>query len=134
MSRSLIQTANQSPQTVALNGIIAPGSVLRRYGCNCRLSGNAHEIIGEGYYKITGAVSVTPTAAGPVTVALYEDGVQIPGAIAYGSVSTAGNPVTLTLVTTVRMGCCCDTSSMITAVLLDGPGVVNNYSLRIDKD
>lgn len=134
MSKSLIQTANQSPQTVAANGIIAPGSVLRRYGCNCRLSGNALEISGEGYYKITGAVSVTPTAAGPVTVALFEDGVQIPGAIAYGAVSTAGNSVTLPLVTTIRQGCCCDGASSITCVLIEGAGTVRNYSLRIVKD
>jgi len=134
MSRSLIQTVNQSPQSVALNGIIAPGSVLRRYGCNCRLSGNAHEIIGEGYYKLTGSVTVEPEAIGEVTVVLFEDGVQIPGAIASGYASAANIPVTLPLVSTVRMGCCCDTSSMITAVLLAGPGSVTNYSLRIDKD
>lgn len=134
MSKSLIQTANPSPQTVALNGIISPGSVLRRYGCNCRLSGNAVEISGEGYYKISGTVSVAPTAAGPVTVALLEDGVQIPGAIAYGAVSTAGNSVTLPLETTVRQGCCCDGASAITCILLEGAGTVRNYSLRIVKD
>ena len=71
MSKSLIQTVNPSPQTVEVNGIISPGSVLRRYGCDCRLSGNAVEISGTGYYKITAAVSVAPTATGPVTVAAY---------------------------------------------------------------
>lgn len=133
MSCSLLQTANTSPQTVAVNGIINPGSVVRRYGNNARLNGNAQEISGEGYYELTGAVSVAPTAAGAVTVALYENGVQIPGAIAYGSVSTAGNTTTLPLVGTVRQGCCCDGADSITCLLLEGAGVVRNYSLRIKK-
>lgn len=133
MSRSLMQTANTSPQNVAVNGIINPGNVVRRFGCNIRLNGNAQEISGEGYYKLVGAVSVAPTAAGGVTVALYENGVQIPGGIAYGSVSTAGNTTTLPLVCTVRQGCCCDGADTITCVLLEGAGTVRNYSLQIDK-
>ena len=133
MSRSLIQTTNQTSQTVAENGIISLGSVLRRFGCNCRLSGNAIEVTGEGYYKIDANVSVAPTAAGPVTVALYNNGAQIPGAIAYSSVSTAGNSITLPIETTIRQGCCCDSADRITCVLVEGPGTVNNISVRIDK-
>ena len=134
MSKSLLQTANTSPQTVAVNGIINPGNVVRRYGCNARLNGNAQEISGEGYYKLTGSVSVAPTAAGPVSVALYQNGVLIPGTLTTGSVSTANNATALPLVGTVRLSCCCDSASQITCVLLSGAGSVLNYSLRIDKD
>lgn len=133
MGKSLIQTTNQSQQNVAVNSIISLGSVLRRYGCNLRLSGNGIEVTGEGYYKIDSNVSVSPTAAGPVTVALYNNGVQIPGAIAYGSVSTAGNPITLPLETTIRQACCCDSADNITCVLLEGAGVVDNISVRVEK-
>ena len=133
MGRSLIQTVNQSEQTVAANSIISLGSVLRRFGCNLRLSGNAIEINGEGYYKVDANVSVAPTAAGPVTVALYENGVQIPGAIAYGTAAAAGDSVTLPLETTIREGCCCDGADNLTCVLIEGAGVVQNISLRVDK-
>lgn len=133
MGKSLIQTTNQSQQNVAVNSIISLGSVLRRYGCNLRLSGNGIEVTGEGYYKIDSNVSVSPTAAGPVTVALYNNGVQIPGAIAYGSVSTAGNPITLPLETTIRQACCCDSADNITCVLFEGAGVVDNISVRVEK-
>lgn len=134
MGRSLIQVANQSQQNVAVNGIISLGSVQRRYGCNLRLSGNGIEVNGEGYYKATCDISVVPTAAGPVTVALFNNGVQIPGAIAYGSVSTAGNSITLPINTTVRQGCCCDSADNLTCVLLEGAGVVRNISFRVEKD
>ena len=134
MGRSLIQTANPSTQTIAVNSIIPLGSVQRRFGCNLRMSGNAIEVSGEGYYTIDADVSVAPTAAGPVTVALYNNGVQIPGAIAYGSVTTAGNPTTLCINCTIRQGCCCDSADNITCVLVAGAGTVNNISVRAVKE
>mgnify|MGYP006988839899 CR=1 FL=1 len=132
MSRSLIQTTNQTTQTVAANGIISLGSVLRRFGCNCRLSGNAIEIAGEGYYTIDANVSVTPTAAGAVTVAIYDNGVQIPGAIAF-TTGAAGVPEAIVIPTTVRQNCCCDGVDSITVVLIAGAGTVNNISVRVEK-
>ena len=134
MSKSLIQVANQSPQTVALNGIITLGSTQRRFGCNCRLSGNGIELDGAGYYTIDASVTVAPTAAGTVTVALYNNGAQIPGAIASASTGTAGNPVSVAINTTVRQGCCCDSADNLTLVLLAGPGTVNNVSMRVVKE
>lgn len=129
MSKSLIQTSNQSTQNVAVNSVIAPGTVTRRYGCNLRLSGNGIEVDGAGYYEFDVAVTVAPTAAGTVTVALYKDGVQIPGAIA-SSAATAGDPVTLPIVATIRQGCECDGASNVTLVLTAGPGEVPNVSIR----
>jgi len=134
MGKSLIQTTNQSQQTVADNSIISLGSVLRRYGCNCKLSGNAIEIVGEGYYDVDATVSVEPTQDGTVIVALYKNGSQVQGAIAYGSTSTATNPITLPIVTTIRQGCsCCDSADSLTLVLLEGAGTVTNVSVRVEK-
>ena len=134
MSRSLIQVANQSTQAVSLNSIIALGSTQRRFGCNCRLSGNGIEVDGVGYYTIDAGVTVEPTAAGTVTVALYNNGVQVPGAIASASTGTAGNPVSVAINTTVRQGCCCDSADNLTLVLLAGPGNVTNVSMRVVKE
>ena len=133
MSRSLIQTTNQSIQTVANNSIISLGSVLRRFGCNCKLSGNAIEVTGEGYYTIDANVVVAPTAVGTVTIALYKNGNQIAGATASGSVSTAGNPITLCINTTIRQPCCCDNADNLTCVLVSGAGTVSNISVRVEK-
>ena len=133
MSKSLIQVANQSSQTVAVNSIISLGSVQRRFGCNCRLSGNAIEVEGQGYYAVDASVTIAPTAAGTVTVALYCNGVQVPGAIASGATGTAGNPIALPIVATLRQGCCCDNADTLTLVLLAGPGTVQNVSMRVEK-
>ena len=134
MSKSLIQVANQSNQTVAENSIISLGSTQRRYGCNLRLSGNGIEVDGAGYYTVDASVSVAPTATGVVTVAIYDNGIQIPGAIAYESVSTAANPANLSISTTIRQGCNCDSADNLTCVLLTGAGVVQNISMRVVKE
>lgn len=131
MSRSLIQTANQSAQAAAAGGIIGLGSTQRRFGCNLRLSGNGIEAVGEGYYTIDANVSVTPTAAGAVTIAVFQDGVQIPGAIAF-TTGTAAAPEAVVIPTTIRLGCC-DSSSTITVVLVAGAGTVNNIAVRVIK-
>ena len=132
MSRSLIQTANSSEQNVAVNGTIGLGQVLRRYGCNCRLNGDAVEIEGACYYTVSATVTATPTDAGAVSAAVYKDGVAVTAA---NSMQTAaeGDTVTLPLETTVRLNCC-DGASAITLVLTSGAGVVDNVSLRVEKE
>ena len=133
MGKSLIQVVNTSSQAVAVGSVIPLGSAARRYGCNCRLNGNAVEVTGEGSYTIDAAVTVAPTAAGTVQVALYANGVQIPAAISSAAVSTAGSPVTLPIVATIRQGCCCDSADSLALVLVAGAGTVNNVSLRVEK-
>lgn len=133
MSRSLIQTANQSAQTVAVGSVISLGQALRRFGCNCRLNGNAIEVNGEGYYTIDVDVIATPTAAGNVSVGVYVNGVQVPSAIATSSVTTVGNSVTLPITTTIRQGCCCDNADAITVILLAGASTITNVSARVEK-
>lgn len=133
MSKSLIQTANQSPSPVAVGGTIPLGTVLRRFGCNCRLSGNAVEIEGAGYYTISGTVTLAPTAIGNVTVSVQCDNVPISGATVTGSVSTVGNSVTLPVETTVRLGCCCEGASQLSLVLTEGASTLESVSLRVEK-
>lgn len=131
MSKSLIQTVNPSTQAVAVDGIIPLGSVLRRYGCNCRLSGNAIELCGCGYYLVDAAFTVEPTAIGDVVVALYADGSQIPAAVGSGNAATAAAPVTVPITTTVRLRE--DGTTSLTFVLTNGAGNVTNASARVEK-
>lgn len=133
MSRSLIQTVNPSSQEVAVNGVATLGTVARRYGCNLRMSGNGIEVSGEGYYTVEASIVTTPTAAGNVTYAMYMDGVAVPGATSTGSVTTVGNTTTLSILATVRRGCCCENVSNITFVCTEGANTVNNISVRIEK-
>lgn len=133
MSKSLIQLYNESTQAVTENNVISFGSVLRRYGCNLRFSGGAVEVDGPGYYEADVIAVVEPTAVGNVTVALFENNVQIPGAIASAYAASAASPVVLPITTTIRKGCNCDGASQIVLKLIEGPGDVTNVSTRIVK-
>ena len=137
MAKSLLQTVNQTIQAVTPTAgspvIVNLGTATHGYGCGLKLSGNAIMIDGSGYYKIDCVVSVAPTNTGAVTVALYDGNEQIDGAIAYGSVSTALNPVTLPMIATLRRGCNCNGADSITVRVIEGAGNVENIAVRVEK-
>ena len=80
--KSALYTAMQTPTEVPVDGMLPLGSIIRRYGCDANLNGNAVNITNAGYYDVDASVTVAPTAAGTVTVTLVKDGVPIPGATA----------------------------------------------------
>lgn len=134
MSKSALYTVNSSVQTVAVDGIINPGTIIRRYGPNLDLSGNAIRISGAGYYDIDASFTVAPSAVGSVTITAYLNNVAIPGGIATGSVSTADNPITLSISSLVREGCpCCEGISSLTFVLTGTESNITNSSIVIEK-
>lgn len=134
MSRSLIQVANTSNQAVDEGGIISLGTILRRYGNECQLYGNAVVLDGGGYFTIDASVTVVPDATGVVTVSLYENNLPVQGATASAYAGTAEQPVAIPIVATVRRGCgCCNGLSNLTFVLDEGAGSVSNISVRVEK-
>jgi len=133
MSRSGIYTVNSTTQTVADGGAVSLGSVIRRYGCDCQLSGNAILLVGAGYYDISVAIVAAPTAAGDLTATLFKDGVEIPGATATATAVAAGDFVTLPLLPLVRQ-VCCGSSGSITCVLTGAASEVSNVAFKVIKE
>ena len=131
MGKSLIQTSNTSSQTVAAESVISLGSVLRRFGCNCRLNGNAIEIEGDGYYVVDVVATVIPDEVGEVTIALTQNDTVISGTTTTNTVAAVDTYTTLPIVTTVRLTCC--NTKALKVVLVDGAGTVTNISARVYK-
>lgn len=131
MSRSLIQTSNTSSQTVAAESVISLGAVLRRFGCNCRLNGNAIEIEGDGYYIVDVVATVIPDEAGEVTIALTQNDTVISGTTTTNTVAAVDTYTTLPIVTTVRLTCC--NTMALKVLLVEGAGTVTNISARVYK-
>lgn len=133
--KSAIYTAMQTPTEVAVNGVIPLGSLIRRYGCDISLNGNAVNIIGEGYgkgyYDVDVSVTVAPTAAGTVTATLIKDGVVVPGATASAN-AAAGAPVALAFPALVRQACCAS-GSALSLVLTGAASTVSNVALRVQR-
>lgn len=134
MSKSLIYVVNTSTQEVALNGVINPGTIIRRFGQNLNLSGNGIQISGTGYYEIEGNFTLAPTAAGEVTITAYLNGVEIPGAVATETAAAGGDFINLSILAIVREGCpCCDGLRTLTFVLSDTASSITNSSIVVEK-
>ena len=134
MSKTAIYTANTSSQNVVANGIINPGTVVRRFGQGLNLSGNAIQVSCPGYYDCDISVTLAPTAIGNVTVSLYKEGVPIQGMTATESVSTANNPTNLSITGLIRENCgCCDGVSNLTLVLTGTTSAVTNVAMDVHK-
>jgi hypothetical protein len=132
MSKSAIYTANTGAQSVAIGGVISPGSTIRRYGQCVNLNGNGVNLTQPGYYLITATATATPTAIGSVGIAVQNNGVTIPGATSTGSVSAVGNSATLSTTFIVRVPCC-GNAVTITTILTGGASTVNNFALTAVK-
>lgn len=132
MSKSAIYTTNTSAPAVAVGGIIPVGSTTRRYGCNIKQDGNTIALCGNGYYLINVSATVTPSAAGTVSVAAQKDGVEIIGATGSETVAAAATTVNICLTATVRNACGCE-SSILSFVLGGVAAVVNNLAVTVVK-
>jgi len=132
MSRAIIYATNSNNQTVGIGGIVSPGTVVRRYGCNCQLSGNGIVISGTGYYDISATVTLTPTAAGTVTASIYQDGVPLQGATASATVAAVDTTVTLPVIGVARL-MCCNSASNLTMVIEGVESDISRYTIKVEK-
>lgn len=129
--KSAIYTAMQTPTAVSAGGVIPLGSLVRRYGCDISLNGNAVNITSPGYYDIDASITATLTAAGTVTVTLYKDGAAVPGATASVTGAASGT-VDLNIPALVRQACCA-VGSALTLVLTGAASTINNVGLRVQR-
>lgn len=135
MNEAGIYTVNSGAQTVAVGGFINLGTINRRFGNKCcnpvmDLNGSSITLNEPGYYDVDVAVTALPTAAGPVTIAVYQDGIAVPGSTNTAQ-ATAGNPVNVVSLPMVRVRR--RSASNISVILVNGAGTVANISVKILK-
>lgn len=131
MSKSLIYVANNTSQAIAVGQNINFGSIVRRYGSNCMLSGGNVAVEGQGYYDIDANVSFQAGAAGTATFTMYADGVAIPGAVATMTVAS-GSTYSVSIPAIIRTFCC--NASFITVAVTGVAGTVTNAAMAVRKD
>lgn len=131
MSRSAIYTSNTGTPTISAGAIIPVGNTVRRFGCNLRQDGNVITLCGQGYYLVNVSATVSPTAAGPVTLTAQKDGVAIIGATASGTAAAAADAVNLVVTCIVRNACGCESS--ILSLVLDSAATLDNLSVSVVK-
>lgn len=138
MSRAALQASNTSIQTLPANASINVGTIKLRFGRDINLENGSIAIKTCGYYDIDEIITIQPTAIGEVTVKLQHNGVDIPGAIAYGYATEASQNVTLNLSSLIRVkancGCPCESiPDTVTAILVEGAGDVVSVLASVTK-
>lgn len=129
--KSAIYTVN-TDVAVAEGGTIPLGSIVRRYGGCIDLNGNGVTLTESGYYEVAVSVTAEPTAAGPVSVDLLQDGSPLPGAVASGVAAAAGDPVPLAFTALVRLACKCS-GTTLTLRLLEGASNIANAAVVVER-
>lgn len=132
MAKSAIYTAMTTPTAVAVGGTIPLGTTIRRFGCNIAQDGNSITVSGRGYFKVSGSITLAPTATTIATVTLLKDGVPVSGGVASATVSTANNAVAVPIEAIVRNRCDCD-SSILALQLTGTASSVTNVALAVEK-
>lgn len=140
--KAIINTFNSGTQAVAVGGTIALGSISQRFGkksCgnNCgdyilNLNGNGIAATERGFYKVNVSVTAAPTAAGTVTVTMFNNGVAVPGATASGSVTTANNPTNVSFPADIYVPCS-GPAANLTLVLTGTASNVTNVAVTVEK-
>lgn len=130
MCKAAVYAANSTAQTLASGSVISFGTIVRKFGCNCSVSGGNAIIQGAGYYDIDANVTFTAGAAGTAVITLYKDGTAIPGANASQTVA-ADSVYSISLPALVKEVCCQE--STITAIISGVAATVNNAAIEVKK-
>lgn len=135
MSKAALYIVNNVAQEVAVNGLINPGVIVRRFGPGISLINNAIQLNEQGYYSLDVSITLAPTAEGEVTVSVFKDGVLIPGAIATETAAAAGDFINLSITALIREKMCCyfNEPSNLTFVLTGVDTNVTDIATKIIK-
>ena len=126
-----VNATNSAVSTTAGTFVQVPfGSVIRRFGKNLALDGGSIICCNPGYFDIDASVGVTPTAAGPITAQIRQDGVPVPG-LTQTVTGTASSATAIPLSGLVR-NCGCDCNSVLT-LWVNAPCTVANVSTVVEK-
>lgn len=103
--KSLIDVATTASSAVLANGTLPLATIVRRRGCDVNLSGNSIAITdtGSNYYLVAVNATFTAPVAGSITLNLQQNGVNVTGATASTTITTATTEVrSLSFQTVVR--------------------------------
>ena len=133
MSKALAFISNNTTQTITGGAVVNPGTAQHGFGCTCcgrtiQLSGTNINLRESGYYQVDVGATVSATAAGNVTLSLYQDGALV----AQGSETIAvSDSASISFPASVKVNC----SSVLTLVVTATAGdpIVSNIYTTIEK-
>lgn len=137
MAKAFMYATNTTQQTLTGGGSVDFGNAIHGFGCTgCKrtvdVNGNNIVLNDSGYYVITIGATVTDSAAGTVTLQVYQDGTPIPGAITAVNIAAANDAASVAIPFGVKVSGC---SSIITLVATTTAGnvIISNVTTPVLK-
>lgn len=132
--RSALYTVNQTNQTLTPAAdaftTIPFGNIIRRFGRHINTDGTGIYINDPGYYDVGTVANVTPAAAGPITLKMTNNGVDIPG-MSVTVTGTADEPLTIPLRGLIRLYGC--NSGGLLTLSIDSEVTILNVSTVVER-
>ena len=134
MAKAFAFIANNTSQTITGGGVVNPGTAVHGFGCTCcdrtiQLNGTNINLRETGYYSVDVGATVSASAAGNVTLSLYQDGALV----AQGSetIAAENDLASISFPAGVKVNC----SSMLTmvATATAGDPIVTNIYTTVEK-
>ena len=133
----MISSYNTNTQAVVTDGLLTFTTDRILTGCTATRNGDTFQLNKPGYYYVTfNAVAAATTTVGELTVALYNNGVEVPGAFATITTTTAGNNDNYAFSTIIRVApscCAVDNTARLTVVNTGVDATYTNANINITK-
>ena len=133
----MINSYNNTTQTVAANGLLTFTTDRILTGCTATRDGNTFQLNKPGYYYVTfNAVAAATEAVGELVVELQNNGMAVPGAEAASTTTTAGNNDNYAFATIIKVppSCCAiDNTAKLTLVNTGVAATFANVNVNITK-
>ena len=132
MSNSLIMMTTPTSTSILENGVLPLTSISRRRGQVITSTTDNIVLHRPGYYKVNASVTFTSEDTGEATITLQKNTVDVVGATASTTITTATTEVrTLNISAIVRVGCCEGISNLS---LLNTGIAITSSNVEIDVE
>lgn len=138
MAKAYMIANNPNTQTFTTPGTVNLGTALHGFGkCNCQyiisIANGGISLIDDGYYDFKIAANVSDSAAGNITMTVYQDGVPTPFTLST-NIAAANDPGCITLIGGVTVPQR-KTSTLTVAISASaGDVIVNNIATTVTKE
>ena len=134
MAKAFAFIANNTSQTITGGGVVNPGTAVHGFGCTCcdrtiQLNGTNINLRETGYYSVDVGATVSASAAGNVTLSLYQDGALV----AQGSetIAAENDLASISFPAGVKVNCSSVLALMVTSTA--GDPIVTNVYTTVEK-
>lgn len=134
MAKAFAFITNTATQTLTSGANVAPGTAQHGFGgCGCgytiQVSGNNINLRSGGYYQIDVGAAVSDSAAGNVTLSLYQDGVLVAQGIE--AIAAENDPANISFPAGVKVNC----NSVLTLIVTTTAGnpIVTGLYITVEK-